>query len=294
MNPSAIQIWFLAIRPKTLWAAVSPVLIGTAMAFKTGGAHWSSAFAALLGALLIQIGTNLANDYFDFQKGADHGGRVGPMRVTQAGLVKPQTMNQAIALTFALTVFVSAYLVLRGGWPIVVIGVLSILSGIFYTAGRYPLGYLGLGELFVFIFFGPVAVGGTYYVQTLNINWIVVIAGLAPGLLSVAILTVNNLRDIDSDRKAGKKTLAVRFGHAFARGEYLASIIGAFIIPIVLVATTGENWYCLSTMVLSFFAALLIQKVFKSADGPTLNGVLADTGKLTILYSVVFSLGWVL
>ncbi len=294
MTLSEIQIWILAIRPKTLCAAFAPVLIGTSMAFKDGGAHWPSAIAALLGALLIQIGTNLANDYFDFQKGADHSERIGPTRVTQAGLVTPNAMKLAIVLTFALTILISTYLIQRGGLPIAVIGVLSILSGIFYTAGPYPLGYLGLGELFVLIFFGPVAVGGTYYVQTLTINWIPIIAGLAPGLLSVAVLTVNNLRDREGDQKAGKKTLAVRFGQTFARMEYFSAIAVALIIPIVLVAATRESWYCLSAVMLSIFVARLVKIINTSTDGPTLNNVLADTGKLTLIYSIIFSLGWML
>ena len=205
MNESRVQIWIMAARPKTLWAAVAPVAMGIAMAADAGGMHIPAALAALFGAVMIQIGTNLANDYFDYRKGTDQPGRLGPTRVTQAGLVTPHAMRIAITVTFSLAVVAGAYLVWRGGWPIVAVGLLSILFGFLYTAGPYPLGYNGLGDIFVLIFFGPVAVGGTYYVQTLDINTAVLIAGLAPGLFSVAILTVNNLRDIGTDAEAGKK-----------------------------------------------------------------------------------------
>ncbi|MBW1752269.1 MAG: 1,4-dihydroxy-2-naphthoate polyprenyltransferase, partial [Deltaproteobacteria bacterium] len=212
MERSNLKIWIDAARPKTLWASVAPVVIGSAMAFESGGLHIMSALSALLGAVLIQIGTNFANDYFDYYTGADSTDRLGPTRVVQAGLVQPTTMKAAFIAVFALAVVPGAYLIWRAGLPLFVIGVLSILCGILYTAGPYPLGYVGLGELFVILFFGPVAVGGTYYVQTLQISVPVIISGLAPGLFSVAILTVNNLRDVKSDHRAGKKTLAVRFG----------------------------------------------------------------------------------
>jgi len=205
-NVGKIKTWVLAGRPKTLPAALVPVIMGTAMAYGDGVYHIPAALAALLGALLIQIGTNFVNDYADFKKGTDNGERIGPLRVTQAGLVTPTQMKFAIALVFFLTVLAGLYLVYRGGWPVVIIGVLSIVSGALYTAGPYPLGYLGLGDIFVLIFFGPVALAGTYYVQALTINWIVILAGLAPGLLSVAILTVNNLRDIDGDKSREKNT----------------------------------------------------------------------------------------
>ncbi|MBW1740871.1 MAG: 1,4-dihydroxy-2-naphthoate polyprenyltransferase [Deltaproteobacteria bacterium] len=289
-----LGIWILAARPKTLWAAVSPVMIGTAMAYESGAAAWLPALAALFGSVMIQIGTNFANDYFDYKKGADAHNRLGPMRVTQAGLVRPGTMKLATAIAFSLACVAGIYLVWRAGWPIVVIGVLSVLSGILYTAGPYPLGYHGLGDIFVLIFFGPVAVGGTYYVQSLNIEAVVLLAGLAPGLFSVAILTVNNLRDIDGDQAIGKKTLAVRFGRTFARIEYLLSILVASSIPILLYIQTRQHPFSLLTMVVPFAAFPAIQKVFTSHDGPTFNSVLAATGKLLLLYSFIFSLGWLL
>lgn len=294
MQYSQLQIWLMAARPKTLWASISPVMIGTAMAFTDGAMHLPSAFAALLGAILIQIGTNLANDYFDYKKGTDQTGRVGPTRVTQAGLVQPPMMKSAMIIVFSLAILVCIYLIKRGGWPIAIIGVLSIISGIFYTAGPYPLGYLGLGEIFVFVFFGPVAVGGTYYVQTLDINPLPIIAGLAPGFLSVAVLVVNNIRDLDSDQKSNKKTLAVRFGRSFAMSEYFLSIVAAAIVPVILCVLTQDYKYSLLASLSVAFALPSIKTVFTKSDGPSLNHALAYTGKLLFLYGILFSVGWIL
>jgi 1,4-dihydroxy-2-naphthoate octaprenyltransferase len=294
MKRSTASVWIQAARPKTLWAAVAPVLIGTAMAFEAGLGHWPSALAALAGALLIQIGTNFANDYFDYTKGADRYQRLGPTRVTQAGLVTPRAMRAAMTITFLLAVVVGSYLVWRGGWPIVIIGLLSILFGVLYTAGPYPLAYYGWGDIFVLIFFGPVAVGGTYYVQALSINETVLLAGLSPGLFSVAILTVNNLRDIESDARAGKKTLAVRFGRTFAHLEYLLAVLVASLLPVFLSLTTGSHRYAMITALVPLAAIPAIRGVFGKAEGRALNDILAATGKLLLLYSVLFSIGWLL
>ncbi|MDY6838523.1 MAG: 1,4-dihydroxy-2-naphthoate polyprenyltransferase [Thermodesulfobacteriota bacterium] len=291
---STFNIWVLAARPKTLWAAIAPVMVGTAMAFETGKGAWLPALAALFGAVMIQIGTNFANDYFDHQKGTDTEHRLGPLRVTQAGLVQPETMKWAIALAFFMAGTAGIYLVWQGGWPIFIVGCLSILSGIFYTAGPYPLGYTGLADLFVLIFFGPVAVGGTYYVQTLEMHHPVLWSGLAPGLFSVAILTVNNLRDIEEDKRAGKKTLAVRFGRSYAQGQYLLCLVSASAIPAMLYILEGNHPVAMVTIVLPLAALSSIRLVFTTRDGPKLNGVLAFTGKLLLLYSVVFSVGWLL
>ena len=294
MSESKLRIWILAARPKTLWAAVAPVLIGTAMAFEAKAGHWPSALAALVGAVLIQIGTNFANDYFDFKKGADQYQRLGPTRMTQAGLIKPYAMRTAAIIAFSLALLVGVYLVWRGGWPIAVIGLLSILFGIMYTGGPYPLGYHGLGDIFVLAFFGPVAVGGTYYVQALDINSIVLLAGLPPGLFSVAILTVNNLRDIKSDKLAGKKTLAVLFGRTFARVQYLLSIVIATLLPVFFCLTTHRHFFSLLTLLVLPAAVPAIKTVFGKTDGPALNNVLATTGILLLLYSVIFSVGWLI
>lgn len=284
----------MAMRPKTLWAAVAPVLIGTAMAFSDGKAHWGAAFFAMFGALMIQIGTNFANDYYDYLKGADNRKRLGPTRVTQAGLVSPETMKKAFIIAFALAFLSGLYLIWRGGWPIFAIGMLSILFGILYTGGPYPLGYNGLGDIFVLIFFGPVAVGGTFYVQALDINLVVLLAGLAPGLISTALLSVNNLRDIHTDRESGKKTLAVRFGITFARLEYLLSILLACLLPLGLCLLTGGHYFAIITIGVFLFAIPAIKMVFQESGSPVLNRALADTGKFLLLYSLLFSIGWLI
>ena len=220
-----IKNWLLAARPKTLTVSLAPILVGTALAHQEGFFSGFYLTLTLLGAVFIQIGTNLCNDYFDFQKGADTPERVGPTRVTQAGLISPHQVKIGFVTVFSLAMAVGFLLVLRGGWVICLIGIASILSGIAYTAGPYALAYLGLGELFVLIFFGPVAVAGTYYIQALKFSWLSCWAGIALGLLACAILVVNNLRDIEQDKKANKKTLAVRFGKKFAQYEYLFCLL---------------------------------------------------------------------
>jgi len=294
VTDSRIKIWLLAARPKTLWAAVGPVIIGTAMAYGYGMVDWLSLVCALTGAVLIQIGTNLANDYFDFVKGTDTHNRIGPTRATQAGLVSPQAMRRAYLIAFGLALIPGAYIIWRGGWPFLAIGIISIICGILYTGGPFPIGYIGLGDLFVLIFFGPVAVGGTYYLHTLSIDSSAIIAGLAPGLISVAILSVNNMRDIDEDRRAGKRTLAVRFGRRFARLEYLfCMLVAAFVIPLYFYAIADNRLFTLVPLIIITAAVPAIKTVFASTDGETLNGVLAKTGKLLLLFSIIFSLGWI-
>lgn len=290
----AIKNWMLACRPKTLPAAIAPVVIGTAMAFGDGLWHWPTALVCLLTAVTIQIGTNLANDYYDFKKGTDTAERVGPVRVTQAGLIKPETVRNAFAGVFAVTMLGFLILVQRGGWPIGLLGVVCILSGIFYTAGPKPLGYLGLGELFVLVFFGPVAVGGTYLVQTYELNYAVILAGLGPGLISVAILAVNNYRDIDGDRRSGKKTLAVRFGPIFGQYEYAVSLMLAALLPVLIYMLIHDHVAILVCSVISVLALPGIRTVFGSTDGERLNATLAFTGKILLIYSALFSVGWIL
>ncbi|HOZ06693.1 MAG TPA: 1,4-dihydroxy-2-naphthoate polyprenyltransferase [candidate division Zixibacteria bacterium] len=285
-------MWLLAARPKTLFASAAPVVMGTAMAAEAGAFHLWSALAALAGALLIQIGTNFANDYSDFKSGADAIARVGPIRVTQAGLVTPGAMKAATALVFGLAVLCGAYLVYRGGWPVTVIGLSSVLWGILYTAGPYPLGYIGLADLFVFVYFGPVAVGGTYYVQTLAITPPVLVAGAGTGLFSVAILTVNNLRDIESDRRAGKRTLAARFGRTFAQWEYVLAVAIAAGIPAALALLTEGHSSAIIASLTILPALAAFRTIRRATDGPTLNRLLATTGKLLLLYSLLFSIGW--
>jgi len=293
MKVSQITIWIEATRPKTLWASIAPVLIGTAMAYSDGKWEPFIALLTMLSAVLIQIGTNYANDYFDFFKGADTKERIGPLRTTGSGLIKPGMMKFAFFAAFALSIILGLYLISRGGWPILIIGTFSILFGILYTGGPFPLGYKGLGEIFVLIFCGPVAVGGTYYLQTLDINCTVILAGLSPGLISTALLTVNNLRDIHTDKKAGKRTLAVRFGPFFARAEYLFSISLACIMPLLLLIVNPAHPYSLAALLVIILAGPPVKSVLFDDISPELNNVLASTGKILLFYSLVFSLGWI-
>ncbi|MFA6243849.1 MAG: 1,4-dihydroxy-2-naphthoate polyprenyltransferase [Candidatus Hydrogenedentales bacterium] len=302
--PSTLRIWLMAARPKTLGAAVAPVIIGTAIAYADLlDIHWPSLFCALLGAMLIQIGTNFANDYFDFVKGSDTTERIGPTRATQAGLVSPKTMRAAFIAAFALALLPGAYIIWRGGWPFVIIGVVSIICGILYTGGPFPLGYLGLGDLFVLIFFGPVAVCGTFYLHGLEFKPVVamtsavdlILAGIAPGLISVALLTVNNLRDIEQDRVSGKKTLAVRFGRTFARFEFQSCILLAcLVLPLHFYWVTGNMLMWAVPAVTLPLAAGASRTVYRSTDGAALNQALGATGRLLIVFSIIFSAGWVL
>lgn len=289
MNP-----WLLAIRPKTLWASVAPVLIGTALAFGDGLGHLPSAAAALIGALLVQIGTNLANDYFDGKSGVDAPDRKGPVRVTQSGLIAPVAVKWGFILCFAAAALVATYLVARAGLPVLLIGIASVFSGLIYTAGPRPLSHLGLGDIFVLVFFGPVAVAGTYFVQSYEWNLAIVTAGIAPGLFSTAILAVNNLRDIDTDRRARKRTLAVRFGKTFARYEYLTCVIVACFMPVMVFLVTEARPMILLSSLSFFFLLPAINSVFTSEDGTALNQALARTSQGLLIYSILFSAGWCL
>ncbi len=215
------RAWVHAARPRTLYAIAAPVLMGAALAYADGVFRWGPAVAALAGGLLIQIGTNIANDYYDFVKGADTADRIGTPRVTQSGLVPPATVKRGMWVVFAAAVLVGVYLVGQGGWPILLVGVAAVAAGVGYTAGPLPIGYVGLGDLFTFVFFGPVAVAGTYFVQAGTITPGTLLAGAGIGALVTAILVVNNLRDIPTDRAAGKRTLAVRIGVRATRLEYV-------------------------------------------------------------------------
>lgn len=286
MNLSA---WFLAARPKTLLASLSPVAIGTALAVYDGKFHLLAMLAAMVGAISIQIGTNFCNDYCDFFQGADTENRKGPTRAVQAGLISPKAMLAGTVLMFAITVCATVYLYLRADWPFLVIGALSILFGVMYTAGRYSLAYLGLGDPFVLIFFGPVAVGGTYYVQALTIDWPVIVAGFAPGLLAVGLLVVNNLRDIDEDREARKRTLAVRFGATFCRIEYTLCILIASLIPVLLWQQGMTAGILLAALII--VPGLIISARVWQAEGIQLKPYLGMTAGLLLLYSVLFCFG---
>ena len=277
----------MAARPKTLSASITPVLMGTSLACVDGFFDWLAAGSAMVAALLIQIGTNFANDYFDYQKGADTKDRLGPIRMVQSGAISPEAMKGAMLITFSLALIPGFYLLMRGGFPILIIGLSSLVLGYLYTGGPKPLGYLGLGDFLVLIYFGPVAVGGTYFVQTLEINSVVLISGLAPGFLSVAILSVNNLRDADTDATAGKKTLAVRFGKYFARFEYLISIIIAALIPVLL--PFGRTLWIASLVCV--FTLPAIMKIFREEDSTELIKALEITGKVMLFFGIAFSIG---
>jgi 1,4-dihydroxy-2-naphthoate octaprenyltransferase len=269
-------------------AALSPVVIGSVLALKNDVFHWPSVLAAVLASTCIQIGTNFANDYFDFKSGKDTEKRLGPTRATSAGLVSPTTMKWAMILAFGFAIVFGAYIMWRGGWPIVVIGVLSILSGIAYTGGPYPLGYNGLGDIFVLIFFGPVAVAGTYYVQSLALYWPAVWLGLSPGLLSTALLAVNNVRDSEEDRGTGKRTLAVRFGDTFGRWEYVICTLSAFLIPGVYLVLNGQHsgyGFALGALISVPFCLQIF-----TLEKAELNTLLGKTGALLVSLSLFFAL----
>jgi 1,4-dihydroxy-2-naphthoate octaprenyltransferase len=288
------KVILMAIRPKTLGAAIAPVLMGTALAYYHKVLRLEFAAFAMLGALLIQIGTNLANDYFDFVQGADTEERLGPVRVTQAGLLSPTTVKWWFVSTFAFAVLMGVPLMVRGGWPIILIGILSVISGVWYTKGSYSLAYTGLADIFVLIFFGPVAVGGTYFVQGLTISWPILVLGAGPGLVAMGLLAVNNLRDIDNDRKADKLTLAVRFGPTFARLEYTVCFVLAALLPWVVFAVTGKFLYTGAASLVLLLSIPTQRVVWSTRDGEALNGALAATGKWLVIYSLLFSVGLVL
>ncbi|MCK5650887.1 MAG: 1,4-dihydroxy-2-naphthoate polyprenyltransferase, partial [Gemmatimonadetes bacterium] len=284
MNPpdaremSRSQAWVLAARPRTLIAAVAPVLVGTGIALGHEVFRPLPAIAALLGALLIQIGTNLANDYYDYRRGGDTAERIGPIRVTQAGLIPPEQVRLGTYVTLGMALLVGVYLVWVGGWPILLIGILSLACAVGYTGGPYPLAYHGLGDLFVFVFFGLIAVGGTYYVQALEFRVELLLAGAAMGALNTAILVVNNLRDRATDARAGKRTLAVRWGAAFARWEYGALLVLAFAVPSVAFSAglVGPGW--LACLVATPWAIRRLRCVAR-LDGAALNAELAATAQ---------------
>jgi 1,4-dihydroxy-2-naphthoate octaprenyltransferase len=290
---SKLQVWTLAARPRTLPAAVAPVITASALAFYDGKFASGPALAALLGALLIQVGANFANDLFDFQKGVDTSQRLGPLRVTQAGLLSQSEVAWGTALVFGLAALCGVYLAWVSGWPVILIGVLSVLAALAYTGGPRPYGYSGLGELFVFLFFGVAAVVGTYYVQAREVSLAAVAVAFPVGFLVVDILVVNNLRDIPTDRATGKRTLAVRNGEDWTRREYLAVLGLAYLSPLVM-ALSGllPGWVLLSWISLPL-AVRLVRSVWQDS-GRALNKSLGGTGQLELVYCLLFSLGLVL
>ncbi len=285
--------WLLAVRPKTLPAAISPVLVGTAMAWADGHFSLFPALAAVAGALLLQILSNFANDYFDYAKGADTSERLGPTRVMAAGLLSPQAMRRGMALVVALTVVDGIYLVLIGGWPILAVGLASLAAAVLYTGGPFPFGYHGLGDLFVFVFFGLVAVAGTYFVQAGGLAGEVFVAAAPVGALVTAILVVNNLRDIATDARAGKRTLAVLIGARKTRFQYVFLLVLAYAAPFVLWLGFERGAAILLPLLSLPLAVKRVRTLFR-ATGTALNALLAATAQLSLIYSLLMSLGLLL
>ena len=287
--------WLLAMRPRTLPAAATPVLVGSALAYTAGGFRLLPALAALVGALLLQIGSNFANDVFDFDKGADGPDRLGPTRAVAAGLVTPRAMRTAMVLVFVLATLVGLYLVWIAGWPVIAIGVCSIAAAVAYTGGPYPLGYHGLGELFVFIFFGLVAIGGTYFVQVGRIDAFVMLYAVPIGLLASAIIVVNNLRDRVSDARVGKRTLAVRLGREGTLLEYRALLAVAYLMPIVIyllgaLSPIGRSYWLWLPLV-SAPLAIATEGRLRTTDGAALNPLLGETARLLAVFGVLSAVG---
>jgi 1,4-dihydroxy-2-naphthoate octaprenyltransferase len=269
---------------------MAPVIAASALAFYHGVFRPGPASAALAGALLLQVGANFANDFMDFQKGTDANGRLGPTRVTTAGLLSLRAVQIGTGVVFGLAGLCGLYLAWEAGWPVVVIGLLSILAALAYTGGPYPLGYHGLGEVFVFLFFGLAAVGGTYYVQALSYGAGVAALSIPLGLLIVAILVVNNLRDIPGDRAAGKRTLAARFGEEWARREYLSCLALAYLAPLVAALAGLLPWWNLLSW-LSIPMALGLGQAVSRDSGRALNRSLGGTGNLTLVYALLTAVG---
>jgi 1,4-dihydroxy-2-naphthoate octaprenyltransferase len=287
-----VKIWLMASRPRTLPAAIAPVLVGTAAAVQvTDDIRWGAFVAALIGSIFIQIGTNLANDYSDARRGADDVDRLGPVRVTAAGLVTPRRVLVATWLAFAVAVTCGIYLATVAGPIIIAVGIVSILAGVLYTGGPRPYGYAGLGELFVFLFFGLVAVNGSYYVQVEELHCLPFGLSISIGALATAILVVNNVRDIETDRRAGKNTLAVRLGRDRARRLYVGLLVLAYLaLPVTLLIADGPWWAMLGWLSLPL-SRRAAEPVLTRTDGPSLNGALAKTGALLGAFALLVTAG---
>lgn len=294
MKPSALTAWVAASRPQTLTVALAPVLLGAALASEVTSIQVPLLLATLLGAVCIQIGTNLFNDYADFRKGADGEDRLGPARACASGWIEPSRVLAAVWITFAVAILAGLYLAMAAGWPIVVIGLASLLCGLAYTGGPWPLAYVGIADLFVFVFFGLVAVGGTYFVLSGELSYAAVLGGAMLGCLATAVLAVNNLRDRDGDSKAGKRTLAVRYGDAFARNQY-AALITAPALMVVLVALflpgAGIGW--LAPLALAPWLVQLTRDAFR-LNGRDLNELLKKTAVTELAFAVLLSAGIIL
>jgi 1,4-dihydroxy-2-naphthoate octaprenyltransferase len=290
---SPLRLWLVAARPRTLPAAVAPVLVGTSLAIGEDRLRPLALACALIGSIFIQIGTNLSNDYSDARRGADTEDRLGPVRVTAGGLMPPRQVLIGTWIAFAIAVAAGGYLIAIAGWQLLLVGAASILAGVLYTGGPRPYGYEGLGELFVFLFFGVVAVVGSYFVQTEHLRWEAFALSVPVGLLAAAILLVNNIRDADTDRRAGKRTLAVRLGRGGARTLFVACLAGAFLTVPIVAAFGRVSPLILLALLAAPVAVPLARVVLTRTDGPSLNGALARTGMVLALFSALLSAGLV-
>ncbi|NLT06866.1 MAG: 1,4-dihydroxy-2-naphthoate polyprenyltransferase [Solirubrobacterales bacterium] len=287
----ALRLWALAARPRTLPAAVAPVLVGTALAIAEDHFKALAFVAALVGSIFIQIGTNLSNDYSDARRGADTEDRLGPVRVTAGGLMPPRRVLVGTYVAFGIAVLAGLYLVAITGPELLLVGVASIAAGVLYTGGPRPYGYEGLGEVFVFLFFGVVAVVGTYYVQALELPWEAFALSVPVGLLASAILVVNNVRDADTDRRAGKRTLAVRLGRERARSLFAAMLAVSYLSVLAIPLAGGLSWWVALPLLSLPLALPLWRTVRERTDGPALNGALADMGRLLAVFSLLLAAG---
>jgi len=288
---SPLRLWVSAARPRTLPAAVAPVLVGTALAVSEGALRPLAFACALVGSVFIQIGTNLSNDYSDARRGADTDDRLGPVRVTAGGLMPPRQVLVGTYLAFGIAVLAGVYLIAVAGVELLIVGVVSILAGVLYTGGPRPYGYEGLGELFVFLFFGVVAVTGSYFVQTERLSLEAVALSVPVGLLAAAIIVVNNVRDVDTDRRAGKRTLAVKLGRRRARGLFPVLLGLAFAWTVALALAGAPTVWLLLGLVAAPLGVPLVRTVATRGDGPSLNAALAGSGRLLAAYSVLVSIG---
>ena len=288
---SPVRLWVTAARPRTLPAAIAPVCVGTALAGSQGVFRPLAFVAALIGSLFIQIGTNLSNDYSDARRGADTEDRLGPVRVTAGGLVPPRRVLVGTYVAFGIALAAGLYLTVIAGVELLVVGLVSILAGVLYTGGPRPYGYEGLGEVFVFLFFGVVAVGGSYFVQTEELRWEALALAVPVGLLAAAILVVNNVRDIDTDRRAGKRTLAVKLGRERARMVFTGMLLLSFLAPVATWVAGGLSPWILLALLAAPLAARLASTVAGCTDGPALNSALAGTGVLLALFSLLLAAG---
>jgi 1,4-dihydroxy-2-naphthoate polyprenyltransferase len=287
----ALRLWAIAARPRTLPAAVSPVIVGTALAGSESVFRPLAFVCALIGSVFIQIGTNLSNDYSDARRGADTEDRLGPVRVTAGGLMPPRQVLVGTYVAFGIAVAAGVYLIAIAGWQLLVVGAASILAGVLYTGGPRPYGYEGLGELFVFLFFGVVAVVGSFYVQTEDLGWEAFALSVPVGLLASAILVVNNVRDIETDRRARKLTLAVRLGRERTRMLFATMVGLAFVGPVVVWLAGGLTAWLLLSLAALPLAPPVVRTVRMRTDGPALNGALAGTGRLLAVFSLLLAAG---